>query len=190
MYRKPLKHSLVLTWLGVSCSAFATRIVADGGTATSISTGTAGRQTVNIAPAIGGVSNNSCSSFNVTKTGADLNNIGINARTIVNQVTSTNPPLIQGNINVLGSRANAILENPNGVTVDGGSLTNIGHVVLSTGQVSFTDVTLAPGTVQRKVVLNTDRGPITIGSGVLFVMKENQLNFFNYDVNDVGVHIE
>ena len=167
IYRKPLQHSLVLTWLGVSCSAFATGIVADGGTATSISTGAAGRQTVNIAPAIGGVSNNSYSSFNVSKAGADLNNVGINARTIVNHVTSTNPSLIQGNINVLGPRANVILANPNGVTVDGGSFTNTGHVVLSTGQVSFTDVTLAPGTVQRNVVLNTDRGTITIGAGGL-----------------------
>ncbi|KVE30271.1 hypothetical protein WI93_08505 [Burkholderia vietnamiensis] len=132
-----------------------------------MSSGAAGRQTVNIAPAIGGVSNNTYSSFNVPKAGADLNNVGINARTIVNQVTSTNPSLIQGNINVLGPRANVILANPNGVTVDGGSFTNTGHVVLSTGQVGFTDLTLAPGVVQRNVVLTTDRGAIAIGPGGL-----------------------
>lgn len=126
-----------------------------------------GRQTVNIAPAVGGVSNNTYSSFNVAKAGADLNNVGVNARTIVNQVTSTNPSLIQGNINVLGPRANVILANPNGVTVDGGSFTNTGHVVLSTGQVGFTDLALAPGVVQRNVVLTTDRGTITIGPGGL-----------------------
>ncbi len=126
-----------------------------------------GRQTINIAPATGGVSNNTYSSFNVSKAGADLNNVGINARTIVNQVTSTNPSLIQGNINVLGPRANVILANPNGVTVDGGSFTNTGHVVLSTGQVSFNDLTLAPGVVQRNVVLTTNRGAITIGPGGL-----------------------
>ncbi|WP_457851681.1 two-partner secretion domain-containing protein [Burkholderia vietnamiensis] len=130
-------------------------------------TGAGGRQTVNIAPTIGGVSNNTYSSFNVSKAGADLNNVGINARTIVNQVTSTNPSLIQGNINVLGPRANVILANPNGVTVDGGSFTNTGHVVLSTGQVGFTDLTLAPGVVQRNVVLTTDRGAIAIGPGGL-----------------------
>jgi len=129
--------------------------------------GVGGRQTVNIAPAVGGVSNNTYSLFNVSKAGADLNNVGINARTIVNQVTSTNPSLIQGNINVLGPRANVILANPNGVTVDGGSFTNTGHVVLSTGQVSFSDLTLAPGIVQRNVVLTTDRGAITIGPGGL-----------------------
>ncbi|KVH35643.1 filamentous hemagglutinin N-terminal domain-containing protein [Burkholderia cepacia] len=142
-------------------------IVPDGGTATTVSTAGNGRQGVNISPAIGGVSNNTYSSFNVSKAGADLNNVGINARTIVNQVTSTNPSLIQGNINVLGPRANVILANPNGVTVDGGSFTNTGHVVLSTGQVGFTDLTLAPGVVQRNVVLTIDRGAITIGPGGL-----------------------
>ncbi|WP_425102710.1 filamentous hemagglutinin N-terminal domain-containing protein [Burkholderia ambifaria] len=151
----------------MSGSTIAAGVVADGGTVTSVSTGAAGRQTINIATAIGGVSNNTYSSFNVSKAGADLNNVGINARTIVNQVTSTNPSLIQGNINVLGPRANVILANPNGVTIDGGSFTNTGHVVLSTGQVSFSDLTLAPGIVQRNVVLTTDRGAITIGPGGL-----------------------
>ncbi|UOB60232.1 filamentous hemagglutinin N-terminal domain-containing protein [Burkholderia pyrrocinia] len=148
-------------------TVYAGVIAADGHTATTVSTGAGGPQTVNIAPAIGGVSNNTYSSFNVSKAGADLNNVGVNARTIVNQVTSTNPSLIQGNINVLGPRANVILANPNGVTVDGGSFTNTGHVVLSTGQVSFNDLTLAPGVVQRNVVLTTDRGAITIGRGGL-----------------------
>ncbi|WP_176300256.1 filamentous hemagglutinin N-terminal domain-containing protein [Burkholderia vietnamiensis] len=163
----PLQRSLPSVLLGVSCSALAAGIVPDGGTVTSVSNGVTGRQTVNIAPAIGGVSNNTYSSFNVPKAGADLNNVGINARTIVNQVTSTNPSLIQGNINVLGPRANVILANPNGVTVDGGSFTNTGHVVLSTGQVGFTDLTLAPGVIQRNVVLTTDRGAITIAPGGL-----------------------
>ncbi|WP_366919229.1 filamentous hemagglutinin N-terminal domain-containing protein [Burkholderia seminalis] len=152
-----------MAFAGMSSSAIAAGVAADGGTATTVSVGAGGRVIVNIAPAIGGVSNNTYSSFNVSRAGADLNNVGINARTIVNQVTSTNPSLIQGNINVLGPRANVILANPNGVTIDGGSFTNTGHVVLSTGQVSFTDVTLAPGTVQRNVVLNTDRGAVTIG---------------------------
>ena len=154
-------------WCTLAPGAFAAGIVPDGSTATTVSAGASGRQTVNIAPTIGGVSNNAYSSFNVSKAGADLNNVGINARTIVNQVTSTNPSLIQGNINVLGPRANVILANPNGVTVDGGSFTNTGHVVLSTGQVSFNDLTLAPGVIQRNVVLTTNRGGIAIGPGGL-----------------------
>ncbi|KAB0685728.1 two-partner secretion domain-containing protein [Burkholderia territorii] len=167
MKRGIVEKAFGLAWASTTCCAFAAGIVPDGGTRTSVSTGATGRQTVNIAPTIGGVSNNTYSSFNVSKAGADLNNVGINARTIVNQVTSTNPSLIQGNINVLGPRANVILANPNGVTVDGGSFTNTGHVVLSTGQVGFTDLTLAPGVVQRNVVLTTNRGAITIGPGGL-----------------------
>ncbi|WP_175762218.1 filamentous hemagglutinin N-terminal domain-containing protein [Burkholderia ambifaria] len=164
---KTISHCVALPWIALVGAAYAGPIVPDGGTATAVTTGASGRQIVSIAPAIGGVSNNTYSSFNVSKAGADLNNVGINARTIVNQVTSTNPSLIQGNINVLGPRANVILANPNGVTVDGGSFTNTGHVVLSTGQVSFSDLTLAPGVVQRNVVLTTDRGAITIGPGGL-----------------------
>ncbi|AXL53219.1 hypothetical protein DSC91_006536 [Paraburkholderia caffeinilytica] len=148
-------------------AAAAAGIVADGGTATAVSTGANGHQTVNVAPTIGGVSNNTYTSFNVSKAGADLNNVGINARTIVNQVTSTNPSLIQGDISVLGPRANVILANPNGITIDGGSFVNAGHVVLSTGQVSFDDLVPAPGVTQRNVMLTTNRGAITIGPGGL-----------------------
>ncbi|KAB0641123.1 filamentous hemagglutinin N-terminal domain-containing protein [Burkholderia latens] len=164
---KLFRQCLVVVLTGISGSTIAGGIVADGQTATTVTIGATGRQSVSIAPAVGGVSNNTYTSFNVSKAGADLNNVGINARTIVNQVTSTNPSLILGNINVLGPRANVILANPNGVTVDGGSFTNAGHVVLSTGQVGFTDLTLAPGVVQRNVVLTTDRGAITIGPGGL-----------------------
>ncbi|WP_408410503.1 two-partner secretion domain-containing protein [Paraburkholderia strydomiana] len=150
-----------------SSAGYAVGIVVDGSTATTVTTSPGGRQTVNIAPAIGGVSNNTYNSFNVSNAGANLNNVGINARTIVNQVTSTNPSLIQGDITVLGPRANVILANPNGITVDGGSFVNAGHVVLSTGQVSFNDLAPAPGITQRNIVLTTNRGVITIGPGGL-----------------------
>ncbi|MFA8358918.1 filamentous hemagglutinin N-terminal domain-containing protein [Burkholderia ubonensis] len=167
MRAKKIYRCLILVLASPAGSVYAAGIVSDGGSATTVVTGAGGHQTVNIAPAVSGVSNNTYSSFNVSKAGADLNNVGINARTIVNQVTSTNPSLIQGNINVLGPRANVILANPNGVTVDGGSFTNTGHVVLSTGQVSFSDLMIAPGVTQRNVVLTTDRGAITIGPGGL-----------------------
>ncbi|MFV8663939.1 filamentous hemagglutinin N-terminal domain-containing protein, partial [Ralstonia pseudosolanacearum] len=98
---------------------------------------------------------------------ADLNNPTVRARTIVNQVTSTDPSLIQGNIAVLGPRANVIIANPNGITVDGGSFTNTGNVALTTGQVSFNDFTTGAGQLQRNVVLNTGSGSINIGPGGL-----------------------
>lgn len=148
-------------------AAGASGIVADGGTATAVSTGASGRQTVAIAPAVYGVSNNTYTSFNVGKAGVTLDNAGIIARTIVNQVTGTNPSLIQGDVTVAGPRANVILANPNGITVDGGSFINTGHVALTTGQVSFSDVQLASGQFQRNVVLNTKGGTIIVGAGGL-----------------------
>jgi filamentous hemagglutinin family protein len=159
-------------------------IVVDGRTSTTVTTSTNGRQTVAIAPAAYGVSSNTYSSFNVTRAGATLDNTSANARTIVNQVTSTNPSLIEGDITVLGSRANVVLANPNGITVNGGSFVNTGHVALTTGQVSYADVVLAPGQFQRNVVLNTQGGTITIGAGGLagtligleLIAKQVQLN--------------
>jgi filamentous hemagglutinin family protein len=139
-------------------------IVPDGATPTRVAIGAGGREIVDLAPAIGGVSHNSYTSFNVSAAGAALNNVGINARTIVNQVTGTGRSLIEGNLAVLGStRANLILANPNGITVNGGSFTNTGHVVLSTGRVSFSDVELAPGVIRRDVMLDTDSGTIVVG---------------------------
>lgn len=159
---KPLALMIGL-WLGASGSGWTAGIVSDGGTATTIGTAASGRQTVNIAPAISGVSQNTYSQFNVGKAGASLNNVGVNARNIVNQVTSTNPSLIQGDITVLGPRANVILANPNGITVNGGSFVNTGNVALTTGQVSFNDFIPAPGLTQRNIILNTSQGQITIG---------------------------
>ncbi|CAB5307454.1 filamentous hemagglutinin outer membrane protein [Burkholderia multivorans] len=147
--------------------AVAAGIVPDGGTATTVSIAPNGRQFVNLAPAVAGVSSNTYSSFNVTTAGATLNNTGINARTIVNQVTSTNRSLIEGEIAVAGPRANVVLANPNGITVNGGSFVNTGHVALSTGTVSFNDLQIAPGVIQRNVVLDTSTGTIVVGPGGL-----------------------
>ncbi|HEY4353324.1 MAG TPA: filamentous hemagglutinin N-terminal domain-containing protein [Paraburkholderia sp.] len=143
--------------------AHAAGVVADGGTVTTVSTGASGRQTVNIAPATGGVSHNTYTSFNVGAAGVDLNNTGINARTIVNEVTSTNPSVIAGQLQVLGPRANVVLANPNGITVNGGSFVNTGRVALSTGQVSFQDIPNGVGGIQRNVVLDTQTGTIVVG---------------------------
>lgn len=147
----------------VPCNTYAIGIAVDGGTATSVSTAANGHQTVNIAPTVAGVSNNTYSSFNVGAAGASLNNTGINARTIVNQVTSTNPSIISGQIDVIGSRANVVLANPNGITVNGGSFVNTGRVALTTGQVSFRDTVPAAGIPERDIVLDTSTGTIIVG---------------------------
>lgn len=155
------------TLLAAAAHCHAAGIVPDGGTATSVTVGADGRQNVNIAAPVYGVSHNTYTSFNVDRAGATLNNTGVNARTIVNEVTGTAPSQIQGQIAVAGPRANVILANPNGITVNGGSFVNTGHVALSTGQVSFNDVLVAPGLYQRNVVLNTGQGTIEVTGGGL-----------------------
>ncbi|MEX3634717.1 filamentous hemagglutinin N-terminal domain-containing protein [Paraburkholderia sp. BR14320] len=154
---------IVAALTAVPYSSYAVGISVDGGTTTTVSTSANGHQTVNIAPAFAGVSNNTYTNFSVDAAGATLNNVGINARTIVNQVTSTNPSIISGQIDVLGSRANVILANPNGITVNGGSFVNTGRVALTTGQVSFKDTIPVAGPPERDILLDTNTGTIVVG---------------------------
>lgn len=166
-----LARCVVCIVFGVTAIAPATGhaagVVPDGGTATTVTTAANGRQTVNIAAAFGGVSNNTYSAFNVGTAGVILNNTDINARTIVNQVTGTDPSQIEGALTVEGPRANVVLANPNGITVNGGSFINTGRVALTTGTVSFDDLQIAPGDYQRNVKINTTGGTIVVGPGGL-----------------------
>ncbi|HVK56900.1 MAG TPA: filamentous hemagglutinin N-terminal domain-containing protein [Burkholderiales bacterium] len=159
----PLRSAAIA--LAISCAnvAHGAGIVPDGGTATSVTTAPDGKVTVNIAPPVSGVSHNTFTQFNIGKPGADLINTGVNARTIVTEVTSTNPSLIEGQIAIIGPRANLIIANPNGVTVNGGSFINTGTLAISTGRVSFHDFQPAPGFTQRNVILDTSAGAIEIG---------------------------
>lgn len=147
--------------------AFA-QVVPDGGTATTVTTAASGKVTVAIAPVVrDGISHNTYTQFSVTAPGVDLSNVGIGARTIVNQVTGVDPSRLLGPLAVIGAPAHVILANPNGVTVNGGSFVNTGRVALSTGVVSFVDRTPTPVTTQRNVVLTTSQGAISIeGTGL------------------------
>jgi filamentous hemagglutinin family protein len=155
-----LAFALLLAWPGLAAAA---GIVAGDRTSTTVATGPNGHQVVSIALPVSGVSHNAYRQFDVSRAGADLNNAGVSARLIVNEVEGSAPSRIEGPLAVLGPRASLVIANPNGITVNGGRFVNTGNVALTTGQVSFLDFPIAPDESQRNVVLDTSRGKIEIG---------------------------
>lgn len=152
---------------GWSLAAVAVGVTPDGGSVTTVTTGAGGRITVGVAQAVGGVSTNTYRDFNVPRAGVDLDNRAAFARVILNQVTSTNPSVLEGQLAVLGQRAHVIIANPNGISVNGASVLNVGNLALTTGQVSPKDFTRPDGKLQRNVELATTAGMIDIGPGGL-----------------------
>lgn len=124
----------VLTTLSAPSALPAQSVISDGGTATGITIGSAGLVTVDIAPAdAASVSHNTYSAFSVPSAGVDLDNTGVRARMIVNEVTSTSVSRIEGQLTVIGPKADVFIANPNGITVNGGRFQNTGNVALTTG---------------------------------------------------------
>ena len=109
---------------------------------------------VNItAPSSGGVSRNEYETFNVPGKGVILNNSytlsktelagyvqGNNnmaerpAKIIVNEVTGAGSTSMDGFLEVAGNRADVVIANPNGITVNGGGFINTGKAFLTTGK--------------------------------------------------------
>lgn len=112
---------------------------------------------VNIsAPTAGGVSRNDYEQFNIPAKGAILNNSYTLSKTelagyvqgnanmaqgpakiIVNQVTSGNPTTMNGFLEVAGHKADVIIANPNGITVNGGGFINTARAILTTGKPEY-----------------------------------------------------
>lgn len=112
---------------------------------------------VNIsAPTAGGVSRNDYERFNIPTKGAILNNSYTLSKTelagyvqgnanmaqgpakiIVNQVTSGNPTTMNGFLEVAGHKADVIIANPNGITVNGGGFINTARAILTTGKPEY-----------------------------------------------------
>ena len=112
---------------------------------------------VNIsAPTAGGVSRNDYERFNIPTKGAILNNSYTLSKTelagyvqgnanmaqgpakiIVNQVTSGNPTKMNGFLEVAGHKADVIIANPNGITVNGGGFINTARAILTTGKPEY-----------------------------------------------------
>jgi len=124
---------------------------------------------VNIqTPSAAGVSRNTYSQFDVQHNGTILNNSRIDtstqlggwvqanpwlatgaARVILNEVNSSNPSQLNGYVEVAGQRAEVIIANPAGITVNGGGFLNASSVTLTTGTPVINTGSLESYRVQR-----------------------------------------
>jgi len=111
---------------------------------------------VNIqTPSSAGVSRNSFSQFDVQRNGAILNNartatqtqmagwvqgnpwLGTgSAKVILNEVNSSNPSQFNGYIEVAGPRAEVVIANPAGISINGGGFINASKATLTTGTIN------------------------------------------------------
>lgn len=152
-----MRAFLIAALLAATATAAAAQVVPSGGTATTVTTAPSGQITVGIAPVQGrGTSLNQYSAFSVPPAGVQLDNRSVGANTIVNTVVGTGRTVWQGPLQVLGTRAHVVVVNPNGFSIDGGSVVNAGGVALATGSVTL---------VNGNVVLGSGTGDITIGPG-------------------------
>lgn len=156
---------LALTSATTVAAQSASNLRPDGTTTTTVKTDGSGRATVTIAaPTTNtGTSLNRWTQFDVGKPGADFDNRSAQARLIVNEVTGGLRSQIEGDINVLGPRANFIVANAAGIWVNGAQFTNIGSLALATGTVSSLDFSPSPGLTQRDVLVDVKGGLLEIG---------------------------
>jgi filamentous hemagglutinin len=103
-------------------------------------------------PSAAGVSRNIYSQFDVQSNGVILNNSRTSvqtqqggwvqgnpwlatgsARVILNEVNSSNPSYLNGYVEVAGQRAEVVIANPSGISVNGGGFINTSKATLTTG---------------------------------------------------------
>ncbi|HGY3146946.1 TPA: filamentous hemagglutinin N-terminal domain-containing protein [Morganella morganii] len=84
------------------------------------------------------ISHNYFDEFNVGKEGMYIGN-NKDANTIITEVVSHSPSLLNGNIDIIGKLSTLVVANPNGITTDSGfSVSNIQNLQLATAKISDT----------------------------------------------------
>ncbi|MHA3914411.1 filamentous hemagglutinin N-terminal domain-containing protein [Halovulum sp. GXIMD14793] len=146
-----------------------------------------------------GVSHNTFAGFGVGPGGAILNNVDSNTATtqlggiiqgnsnlsggaagiILNEVTSTNPSVLNGFLEVGGQRADVIVANPNGITCDGCGFINTSRLTLTTGTPSFEG--------ERFTGFSVDGGAVAIGAGGLDASDTTTFDLLSRQITVGGV---
>lgn len=134
----------------------------DGSTKTTLDSSRNNIPIVNIAdPNKNGLSHNKFKNYNVNKEGLILNNskadniktqlggyifgnknLNSEAKAILNEVTSTNRTFLKGYTEVAGQKADLIIANPNGITINGAGFINTSNITLTTGKPNIINDTL------------------------------------------------
>ncbi|WNC91734.1 filamentous hemagglutinin N-terminal domain-containing protein [Paraburkholderia sp. FT54] len=182
-----------LALLGALPSWSGAQIVPGGAHAPSVVQTQNGLDQVNInRPSGAGVSMNTYGQFDVPQRGALLNNSptivqtqqagmingnpnfgpGQSARVVVNQVNSSAASQINGHLEVAGQRAEVVIANGSGISVNGGGFINTSRAILTTGTPNFApDGSLAG--------FNVTGGNITIEGAGLNVTNVDQVDLLS-----------
>lgn len=166
---------------------------ADGATQVSRQQGV---EIINIAkPSDSGLSHNKYNKYNVDKAGAVLNNsrqagqsqlagqLKANphlqtqsATVILNEVISRNPSKIAGTQEIFGDKADYVLANPNGISVEGGGFINTPRASMVVGKPQVAEGQLQGYDVTGSNALTTN-GKITAqGSEIDFIAPQVSIN--------------